>query len=370
MTNSQIDQVLQSNIEQLAQAEVPVHSLQEALQVPAAIAEKTDIGACQAGEVAAAVKLEPASPQFKLLLGSAAAYGLIEDEPESEALMVTDLASRIIRPIKEGIDLNAKREALLTPDVFNQFLGKYNNSPVPKAELAEKELISMGVPKGSAPEVLNLMLEEADKVGFISEIKGQRYVNLEQGKRGVTQSVSEINPSVATSSEKMVDQIGAQVESVASVALAPKVAPDNKRVYVSYSQNSSLIEHISKLLTFGAFEAEVSAESRSTYHTNPEKVIGDMRECGAAIIHVEKELILLDEDNREHIMLAPNVIMEICAAMALFKNKFILLVKEGVKMPTNLKNFHEVRYSGDTMDGDATVRLLEAIMAMKAESEA
>jgi predicted nucleotide-binding protein len=46
-----------------------------------------------------------------------------------------------------------------------------------------------------------------------------------------------------------------------------------------------------------------------------------------------------------------------------------LLVKEGVKLPSNLQGLYEVRYSGDSLDGTVTIKLLEAINAMKSEKE-
>ena len=87
--------------------------------------------------------------------------------------------------------------------------------------------------------------------------------------------------------------------------------------------------------------------------------------CGAAIIHVEDELKLIDKDAKEYAVLNPNVLIDIGAAMALYGRRFILLVKDGVKLPSNLQGLFEVRYSGATLDGDATIRLLEAINDIK-----
>ena len=90
-----------------------------------------------------------------------------------------------------------------------------------------------------------------------------------------------------------------------------------------------------------------------------------MRSCGAAIIHVEDELRLMDSEANEQIVLNPNVLIEIGAAMALYGKRFILLVKSGVKLPSNLQGLFEVRYEGDSLDGAATIKLLEAINDMK-----
>lgn len=93
-----------------------------------------------------------------------------------------------------------------------------------------------------------------------------------------------------------------------------------------------------------------------------------MRKCGSAIIHVEAEMKLVDTEAKEHVVLNPNVLIEIGAAMALYKRRFILLVKEGVSLPSNLQGLYEVRYTGEALDGDATIKLLEAINEMKKES--
>jgi predicted nucleotide-binding protein len=134
---------------------------------------------------------------------------------------------------------------------------------------------------------------------------------------------------------------------------------------VTHGKNRTFIEPVKKLLSFGELEPVVSVERPSVSQPLPEKIMGEMRSCGAAIIHVDAELKLLDADANEHIVLNPNVLMEIGAAMALFGRRFILLVRDGVKLPSNLQGLFEVRYSGDILDGDATVRLLEAIRDIK-----
>jgi len=64
-------------------------------------------------------------------------------------------------------------------------------------------------------------------------------------------------------------------------------------------------------------------------------------------------------------VLNPNVLFEIGAARALFGRRLILLVKEGVSLPSNVQGLFEVRYTGDGLDGEATIRLLEAINDIK-----
>jgi hypothetical protein len=37
-----------------------------------------------------------------------------------------------------------------------------------------------------------------------------------------------------------------------------------------------------------------------------------------------------------------------------------LLVQDGIRLPSNLQGLYEVRYKGEQLDGEATLRLLEA----------
>jgi predicted nucleotide-binding protein len=138
-----------------------------------------------------------------------------------------------------------------------------------------------------------------------------------------------------------------------------------RRVFLTHGKNKALIEPIKRLLGFGELEPVVSVEKTSVSQPVPDKVMGEMRGCGAAIIHVDAEQTLIDKEANEHIVLNPNVLIEIGAAMALFGRRFILLVKDGVKLPSNLQGLFEVRYKENTLDGDATIRLMEAINDIK-----
>lgn len=144
--------------------------------------------------------------------------------------------------------------------------------------------------------------------------------------------------------------------------------PDNvklRRVFITHGKNKEFVEPIKQLLSFGEMEAVVSVEKQSVSQPVPDKVMNDMRNCGAAIIHVEDEMTLIDSEAKEHVVLNPNVLIEIGAAMALYGKRFILLVKDGVKLPSNLQGLYEVRYTGPNLDGGATIKLLQAINEMK-----
>lgn len=347
----------------VSQTDVPGYSLEQALRIPKAIIENYAGQATPPLRVASAMGVQPASSSFRQLCGAAIAYELTEGGSKAPEIKLTSLAKRILRPTIDGDDIQAKREALLKPRVVREFLEKYNGNMLPKDNIAQNVLNDFGVPTERTSEILALIIEGAESLGLITEIKGKQYVDL---NRAITSSSldSDLFDQGALEDSKPTE------EKLAQVARAPDIAIEldlekKRKVFITHGKNQEFVAPIKKLLAFGEMEAVVSVEKQSISQPVPDKVMNDMRACGAAIIHVEDELKLLDKDANEQIVLNPNVLIEIGAAMALYKKRFILLVKEGVKLPSNLQGLFEVRYSGTSLDGNATIRLLEAINEMK-----
>jgi predicted nucleotide-binding protein len=345
--------------------------LEKALKIATAIGENYGYKPSSPLQVAKALEISPTTGYFKMLTGASIAYGLTAGGYNAEVISITPLGLRIVRPTAEGDDLLAKREAVLKPRVIREFLTKYNNAPVPKEGIGQNVLLEMGVPQDRNAEVLKLILESAEAVGFLQTIKDRKYVEL-----GNTASANE-----ALNAERD-DQASSEAESTRNLAAlpapiliskpaAPVASSINssegraRKVFITHGKNKALIEPIKKLLGFGELEAMVSVQTQTVSQSVPGKVMEEMRSCGAAIIHVEDERRLIDKEGSEHVVLNDNVLIEIGAAMALYGQRFILVVKEGVKLPSNLSGLLELRYKGETLDMEETVKLLEAINDMK-----
>jgi predicted nucleotide-binding protein len=285
---------------------------------------------------------------------------------------VTDLARRILRPKQEGEDTAARREAVLKPRVFGDFLRRYDSNSFPRNDLALNVIEEMGVPRDKTEEVLERIDASARTVGFIEEIRGKSYVTI-QGVDGLSLPLGSPEPEQIFPEEESVTQAGHRTPATPPVvqpkgtALTAAIADDQRRrrVFITHGSNRDLVEPIKKLLEFGELEAVISVERQSVSKPVPEKVMDDMRSAGAAIIHVDAELMIKNEDASEHMVLNPNVLIEIGAAMAFYGRRFILLVRDGVKLPSNLQGLYEVRYNGDNLDASSTIKLLEAIKDIK-----
>ncbi len=358
----------------VSQAEIPSYSVEQALRVPKAIAENFAYKPAKPLQVAKAMGMQPNSGGFRALCGAAVAYGLTNGSAYSPEISIDTLGMRIVRPTSEGDDLKARREALLKPRVIGEFFRKYDGAPLPRTEIAHNVLIDMGVPPEKAESSLALILEGAESVGYIEEIKDKKYIDLKGAtsmpSEGNNESIGLVAEPVTNRNklddESSIEKVERQKEPQHTNNEAPSSHKSNKRrVFITHGKNKSFIEPIKKLLSFGELEAVVSVDRQSVSQPVPDKVMGEMRSCGAAIIHVDAELKLIDQEAKEHIVLNPNVLMEIGAAMALYGRRFILLVKDGIKLPSNLQGLYEVRYTGENLDGEATIKLLEAINDIK-----
>ena len=369
----------------LKQSDVPGASLDDALRIPRAIVDHYAGKATAPLYVAKALNIDPKGRQLKLLSGASSAFGLIEGGAQAANISITELARRVLRPKAEGVDLAAKREAVLLPRVFGEFLRNYDGHAFPREDIALNVLEDLGVPRDKAQEVLERIDSSARMVGFIEEINGKSYVSLsgngaiapvpaeEAEVEGSDPEVSPAQPPVREPrSEAPRPVVIEQTPAVAALpprssAMASAIAEDERRrkVFITHGKSRELVDPIKRLLEFGELVPVVSVERQSVSKPVPEKVMDDMRACGAAIIHVDADRTVTDQDGTEHVLLNPNVLIEIGAAMAFYGRRFILLVRDGVKLPSNLQGLYEVRYSNETLDAHATIRLLEAIKDIK-----
>jgi hypothetical protein len=122
------------------------------------------------------------------------------------------------------------------------------------------------------------------------------------------------------------------------------------RVFISHGKQKAIVNQIKELLEFGNFDPVVSVERESTAIPVPEKVFEDMRSCGAGVIHVGGEGRYKDPDGNEHTKLNDNVLIEIGAAMALYGKKVVLLVENGVKLPSNLQGLYRCEFDGTRLE--------------------
>ena len=134
----------------------------------------------------------------------------------------------------------------------------------------------------------------------------------------------------------------------------------SNRVFITHGNNRKILDQVKELVAYGKYEPVVAIEHETAAKPVPQKVMDDMRTCRAAVIHVSAEGILYDEDRNRIPQINETVLIEIGAAMALYGTKFVLLVEEGLTLPSNLQGLYECRYDGNELNMTATMKLLKA----------
>lgn len=348
----------------LSQTDVPGSSLDSALRVPRAIVEHYAGSPVTPLQLASALNMSPSSGPFRALCGASIAYGLTDGGYNAQQISLTALGKRIVKPLAEADDAAAKREAILTPRVVGEFLRQYNGSSLPRLDIALNVLSEMGVPSERVRDVYDLIIEGAELVGLLREIKDKKYVDLS----GVQQKLEDTDED---NSDDLVEDDEGDAEDAEELAEEQQEESNasgqviSRKVFITHGKDKSFIEPIKRLLGFGELIPIVSVDRQSVSKPVPDKVMDDMRSCSAAIIHVDAEETLIDQEARQRRVINPNVLIEIGAAMALYGRRFILLVQDGIELPSNLQGLYEVRYKGESLDGDATIKLLEAINDIK-----
>jgi hypothetical protein len=210
--------------------------------------------------------------------------------------------------------------------------------------------------------------EGADLGKLIIGRKGQptRFEFDVANARSLAEGGSPPNPSAAppVADETGEDDIGTP-DSTTDVGQIPAISPRGNRVFITHGKNRKILEQVKELVLFGKFDPVVAQESETAAKPVPDKVMDEMRSCQAAVIHVGSEGMLLDSAGQQVPQVNGNVLIEIGAAMALYGRNFILLVEEGVSLPSNLQGLYECRYSGDELNMPATMKLLKAFNEFK-----
>lgn len=322
-------------------------------------------------DVAAAMGVQPSGGTWRLICGAAIAFGLTEGGYNASEIKLLPLGRRCVAPEIEGDDIAAKIEAFLKPTVVGEFFGRYDGKRFPTDQIGPNVLVGLGLPKDKAASAFTMLANDAERLGIIQVIKGERYVNLNARKSASAFPQLANGPSIEdfNASEIVIDPPGATLREDNGNASTPLASSrsDVKRVFITHGKDKGIRDQIEEIVKYGGFEPVVSVKTESLAKPVPHKVLDEMRACDAAVIHVGVEQKVKDADGNEVELVNQNVLIEIGAAMALYGQKFILLVEEGVVLPSNLSGLYECRYSGSELSMTATMKLLKAFNDFKAQ---
>lgn len=356
----------------VSQADIPNLTLMQSCRIAQAIWDHYAGSGAAPHQVAMALDLSPTSGGWRNLCGASIAYGLTDGGYNANQITLTELGRRIVAPTKEGDDQIALREAALRPRIPREFFSQYDRAKFPRDDIAANILVEKGIPKDRASELVSLLKENGRIVGFINETKTGPFVSLDIPADPVRAKTPPAHQDDVGALDDSAEQRPASEHAVRPIqpsAMQVPIPPTaNNRVFITHGKNKEILEQIKEVVELGGFEPIVSIQRETAAKAIPDKVLDDMRSCGAAVIHVGSEGVLKDENGAEHTQINPNVLIEIGAAMALYRGRFILVVESGVDLPSNLQGLYQSRYSGSAIEFQAGMSILKALRGMRTET--
>jgi hypothetical protein len=340
------------------QSDFPKQTLEETLRVPAAL-DRNGGQPLPPLETAIAMALSPGSSTFRELLSSSIKYGLTKGTHTAVKVELLAPGESVNSPKSPEERSQALLAAALRPPSFAKIFDYYKNKKFPEGEFFANTIVrQFGVPTEHAERCAEVFRANMEFVGLLKDASGSQYLSADLGSAQAT-----LKPSPAELLPHPDDLEGVGEDPPASPPEAPIAPPSpavNHRVFITHASNMKIVDQVKELLVYGKFDPVVAVEKHTVSKPVPDKVLDEMRSCGAAVIHVGGEETLLDEKGEQQTVINPNVLIEIGAAMALYGRNFILLVERGIKLPSNLQGLYEVRYEGEGLDHEATMHLLKS----------
>ncbi|MFL5960069.1 MAG: TIR domain-containing protein [Gaiellaceae bacterium] len=301
----------------------------------------------------------PSSSGFHQLVLSSRAFGLTTGGKNADQFALTDIGRDAVSD-DPATQMEGMRQAVMNIQPFRAFVTAYDKKKIPATPALKAFLANQGgVRTERLDEALAHLLRDVRTAGLIRRVKDTEYIDL-QGTAPAEAPAEDLEDALAEEdgdgdAQGLPEADGAKQP----VTLTPTTLKSAK-VFISHGRNEAIAQQLKELLTFGKFEPVIAKEQETVSKPVPEKVMEEMRECSAAVIHVATEERLLDEQGKERTAINENVLIEIGAAMALYSRNFILLVPRGLRLPSNLQGLYRCEYEGDSLDYEATMKLLKA----------
>jgi hypothetical protein len=343
--------------------DIPLHRLADTIKVPQAIENANAGQPYPPAETALFMGMSPGSSSYWQLLSSSLRYGLTVGSYKSEKLELTDLGRAVAAPTSEEEYAAALVSAALHSPTFQAIYNHFSGKKVPEDKFFANTVIrEFNVPTEIAGDCVTTFRANMEFVGLLHDGPTGKWLSSDPVPAtaapdgGATLMEEDDEPGDGEPTLRVVGDNPA--DRPADPVPTPPVMP---RVFITHGKRSTpIVNQLKDLLMFGKLEPVVATEHETASKPVPDKVMDDMRSCSRGIIHVAEEERLLDESGIEHVRINENVLIEIGAAMALYGRNFILLVQKGIQLPSNLQGLYVCEYEGNSLDYEATMKLLKA----------
>lgn len=339
----------------LSQADVPAHSLEDAVRVAQALRDEYAMQPAGPIEVAHALGIKPTSGGFRSITGAAVAYGLTTGAYNSAQIGLTELGRRVVAPTEDGDDAVAMREAFMRPRVLKEFVTKYRGNKFPRPQIAENVLVSMGVPPASAARVHELIRGETQRLGLVTNIKGDLFFNSHPTAVSTRTSApsEDVDETIELGVQHGSDDVGdgAPTDDPTPNVRQPAGAPARpSAIFLGHGKNRKPLEQLIRVLDEWGIPHKEAIYEPNAGRPIPQKVAETMRECGAAILIFTADEQFQDMSGSVRWRPSENVVHELGAAGVLYDNRIIVFKEEELMLASNFSSIGYISFEKDRLD--------------------
>lgn len=344
----------------------PVHTLEQALVIAQAIADKGAGRQMDRLLLADAIGRTPSSSEFRRLLSSSLRYGLTAGTEKADHINPTPLGLQLTKPKREDDVAQGRRKAAQTPALFNKVYRHFNRNKWPDQSFLKNSLEkSFGVDPSLSSEVVELLQKNAVYCGILQDISGSKYIRIEESApsnhtAGATEEEPQGDPLEVPSTA--IDDLP-RAESASTQKSPERV--ENRQIFVAHGKNRKPLDALKRILEQFGIAYKVAVDEANAGRPISAKVAALMKECSAGIFIFTKDEKFFRESEPEATAVwrpSENVVYELGAASILWDRKIIILREDGVNFPSDFRDIGYITFE----DGDIWAKAFDLLKELVA----
>lgn len=354
MAKPSVSQQAQDDKKKVAQTDFPIFALDQAVRIANGLWDNFAGKDAEPHQLALALDMSPTSGTWRNLCGSALGYGLTNGGYGANLIGLTELGRKIVSPLADGDDVLALREACLKPRIMGEFFRRYDKAKMPRDEIAQNVLVSLGLPKERAASALDVLKRNGERCGLIIETKTGPFVALS----GAGNQATSLRENATATSDADLDFEDEEADA-ANLPATPERerAPGGPRqIFVAHGRNMKPVEELRKILDQFKIPYKIAVEEANSGRPISAKVATLMKTCTAGIFVFTKDEMFTSANGTEIWRPSENVVYELGAGNILWDSKIIVLKEAGVNFASD---YQDIGYI--TFEGSVATKALEVI---------
>ena len=258
----------------------PVHTLEEALTISAAIYDDNAARPYERIRLAKTLGTTPASSGFTQKLNSASMYGLTQGGYKDDMIALTPLGESVHGADDQEGHRQAVLEAALRPDVFRRFYELLDGKRLPEdpnaASILSREL---HVDPDLTAECLRIIKHNGITAGLLVEISGSNYVSL-----GVPRGAPDDEGEASPVNGRVRDE-PAPVDEPEHRVSSPETPSDGPRpLFIGHAGSPDIADFIAGILASFDVPHRVVESDYDAVRPVSDRVSDQLRDCCGAVL--------------------------------------------------------------------------------------